>query len=364
MKRILIVEPDGLVANFHRELFQASGFNVEVAANPELSQAAIAHAPPDTVLLDAVYPATDLVDQLLKCVTVPLIVLRSAPADSVRKSSPPSVRFLEDNSNSSVTTAVHEALNFTSGATSLSPGDEAGWARSMTGATPESLSIMRDGLRRVFKSPRDTAALFEIFRMAHFFAVRAAAIERPGARRVAAAFEALMWELYQAPELVNTSTLRTAGQATDALASLLKEEGSQGSEALENAQVLAVEDDDDAGNLIGRALNLVQLKSSSAKNADEALLKLAGRHFDLLLFDLGLPGLDGFELCSKVRTLPEYEKTPVIFITGMATFDNRVQSSLRGGNDFIAKPFDLQELGLKVLLWLMRTRPELQAAAA
>jgi len=49
-----------------------------------------------------------------------------------------------------------------------------------------------------------------------------------------------------------------------------------------------------------------------------------------------------------------HEKTPVVFITGMATFQNRVQSSLSGGNDFVGKPFNLSELGLKALIWVYK----------
>jgi DNA-binding response OmpR family regulator len=55
-----------------------------------------------------------------------------------------------------------------------------------------------------------------------------------------------------------------------------------------------------------------------------------------------------------VRALPMHEKTPIVFITGTATFQNRVQSSLSGGNDFVGKPFNLSELGLKALIWIFK----------
>jgi DNA-binding response OmpR family regulator len=64
--------------------------------------------------------------------------------------------------------------------------------------------------------------------------------------------------------------------------------------------------------------------------------------------------MSGFDLCSKIRTLELHEKTPIVFLTGMATFQNRVQSSLSGGNDFIGKPFNVPELGLKAMLWVYK----------
>jgi DNA-binding response OmpR family regulator len=69
---------------------------------------------------------------------------------------------------------------------------------------------------------------------------------------------------------------------------------------------------------------------------------------------VGLPEMSGFDLCTKARTLPLHEKTPIVFITGMSTFQNRVQSSLSGGNDFVGKPFNVAELGLKALIWVLK----------
>jgi DNA-binding response OmpR family regulator len=64
--------------------------------------------------------------------------------------------------------------------------------------------------------------------------------------------------------------------------------------------------------------------------------------------------MNGFDLCAKIRALPQHEKTPIVFITGMATFQNRVQSNLAGGNDFIGKPFNISELAVKALIWVFK----------
>jgi CheY-like chemotaxis protein len=49
-----------------------------------------------------------------------------------------------------------------------------------------------------------------------------------------------------------------------------------------------------------------------------------------------------------------HKHTPIVFLTGMATFQNKAQASLSGGNDFTGKPFNLPELGLKALIWILK----------
>jgi DNA-binding response OmpR family regulator len=65
-----------------------------------------------------------------------------------------------------------------------------------------------------------------------------------------------------------------------------------------------------------------------------------------------LPEESGIDLCPKIRALPGYEKTPVVFVTARDTVDNRTQSTVGGGNDFITKPFNTLELTLKAQIWI------------
>jgi DNA-binding response OmpR family regulator len=67
-----------------------------------------------------------------------------------------------------------------------------------------------------------------------------------------------------------------------------------------------------------------------------------------------MPGMTGFELCTKLRTLPMHKKTPVVFVTSLTDFDNRTSSTMAGGNDFIAKPFLFIELTVKALIHVLR----------
>jgi CheY-like chemotaxis protein len=64
--------------------------------------------------------------------------------------------------------------------------------------------------------------------------------------------------------------------------------------------------------------------------------------------------MDGFELCRHIRDLPFHATTPIVFLTGLATPENRDQSAISGGTDFIAKPFNLHELSVKTLTLILK----------
>jgi DNA-binding response OmpR family regulator len=69
-----------------------------------------------------------------------------------------------------------------------------------------------------------------------------------------------------------------------------------------------------------------------------------------------MPGMDGFELCTKIRATPTNKTTPVIFVTSLTDFKSRARSSLSGGSDLIAKPFMFIELSVKALTYVLRGR--------
>ncbi len=75
---------------------------------------------------------------------------------------------------------------------------------------------------------------------------------------------------------------------------------------------------------------------------------------DVLLSDIEMPGMNGFELCKKLRAMPLHAKTPVIFVTALSGFESRAKSSLSGGDDFIGKPFSYIELAVKGLIYVLK----------
>jgi DNA-binding response OmpR family regulator len=71
-----------------------------------------------------------------------------------------------------------------------------------------------------------------------------------------------------------------------------------------------------------------------------------------------MPGKSGLDLCVDIREMPTNHVTPVVFVTSHSDFASRAQSTLSGGNDFIAKPFLLVELAVKALTWLFKESPQ------
>lgn len=69
-----------------------------------------------------------------------------------------------------------------------------------------------------------------------------------------------------------------------------------------------------------------------------------------------MPNMDGFELCARLRALPQHRKTPVVFVTSLNDYESRACSTMAGGNVIIAKPFLFIELTVKALIHIMRNR--------
>ena len=123
------------------------------------------------------------------------------------------------------------------------------------------------------------------------------------------------------------------------------------------AKILIVEDEKPIRNLIKRNLELVGHTCFEASDGDDAALQIMETPFDLMLFDVMLPGKDGFELLELVRLRMKLA-TPVIFLTAKESIDDRLKGLSLGADDYISKPFVLRELLLRVQAVLRRTMKE------
>ncbi len=95
---------------------------------------------------------------------------------------------------------------------------------------------------------------------------------------------------------------------------------------------------------------------SASKTRKPPFNMLAERKFDLVFLDVDMPGMNGFELCTKLRALHRNKTTPVVFVTSLTDFESRANSTMSGGNDLIAKPFLFIELTVKALVYILRGR--------
>jgi PleD family two-component response regulator len=176
--------------------------------------------------------------------------------------------------------------------------------------------------------------------------------------RLGSAFASLTHHLYAIPESLNASTMNTMQQTIELLMTLSRDRNLMRLMDPTKAQVYAVDDDSEGCEIISLGLEMVMLKPVYSAEPFAALADLSNGAYDLIFLDVDLPGMDGFELCSQIRKLDTYGRTPIIFLTGLDTPDYKARSIEHGGSDFIGKPFNLHELGVKALTHLLRSQIE------
>ena len=91
-----------------------------------------------------------------------------------------------------------------------------------------------------------------------------------------------------------------------------------------------------------------------AGSARDAIFEARSTKPDVILLDVVMPDMNGFELCKKIREAVPNRFTPVVFVTGQSDFDARVQMSRNGGDDLMGKPFLTSELTVKTLTFALR----------
>ena len=85
-----------------------------------------------------------------------------------------------------------------------------------------------------------------------------------------------------------------------------------------------------------------------ATSGEEALQKLADNQIDLILLDVMMPGMDGFEVTRRIRQDPKNKLMPIILVTALKETEDRIQGIKAGCDDYISKPFDKMELFARI----------------
>jgi CheY-like chemotaxis protein len=196
-------------------------------------------------------------------------------------------------------------------------------------------------------------SLQNLCRKLHFVAVTAGLAECHHLAQVTSAFEALLFELADKPAKVTPSVLRTLASTVDVVGLLFDRARDSGPEVAFVAQTLVVDDDPLSNRMVVAALHRANLQARSTEAPLTGLEWLQQQHYDLVLLDIEMPGIDGFEFCRRLRLLPGYQHTPVIYVTAHTDFESRTKSILSGGGDFISKPILPMELAVKALAHLL-----------
>ncbi len=122
--------------------------------------------------------------------------------------------------------------------------------------------------------------------------------------------------------------------------------------------ILVIDDDDLVSRTLQRALKHYEYQVMTASSGIEGL-QLARRHRpDLFILDIMMPGVDGYQVCRQIRGDPLLQDAPVLFLTAKAKDEDKIEGFRAGGDDYLVKPFNMQELELRVKAILRRAGPE------
>jgi DNA-binding response OmpR family regulator len=119
--------------------------------------------------------------------------------------------------------------------------------------------------------------------------------------------------------------------------------------------LLVVEDDVDVADMLGAYFNVQGYQVVTVYGGEDALVACRSTRPDLIILDIRLPDIDGYEVARRLRSARRTEEIPIIFLTDKRSRADRMQGLEIGADDYITKPFDIQELRLRVRNALRRS---------
>lgn len=119
-------------------------------------------------------------------------------------------------------------------------------------------------------------------------------------------------------------------------------------------KIMIVDDEKDMVSLLKLSFESDNYSVVEAYNGHEAIDKTHAEVPDLILLDISLPGIDGYEVCNRLRKDPVTESIPIIMLTGKDEVSDKIEGLERGADDYVTKPFDLNELKARVRTVLRR----------
>ncbi len=385
MKKILIIEDDPIVANVYRNKLAVDGYQTEVAADGETGLQAIETFQPQLIIVDLMLPTLSGVDVIRETRSMaafaktPIIVLSNtyltnlvqeawragaskclSKTDCAPKDVIAAVRQLIGDSGAMPhATATQAAENATTQAAARDAEHQSELRKTFTENMAATLYSLRAAVQALVKAGDEIAKLkqvHELYRQVHALNGNASVAGFGLISHMASALEAMLKEIYEKSKNINASTIRTAANAVDFLGFLFERGTITGHQDIPSSNILVVDDEVISRRAITYALDKAKLKSTALDNPLAALELITTTDFDLIFLDVDMPGMNGFELCTKVRALPQHKKTPIVFVTSLTDFDSRTNSTMAGGNDFIGKPFLFIELTVKSLIHVLRKK--------
>ena len=174
--------------------------------------------------------------------------------------------------------------------------------------------------------------------------------------QAAFALEGLLQQLTEKMGNATPSALRTVAGGVELIEEFLSTKLKPHLLADRPLQFLVVDDDWISRKAMSLALGKAFSPPELVSDGATALIRVAEKAYDVIFLDVQMPGMDGFELCVKIRETALNAKTPVVFVSSQSDFNARARSTLTGGNDLMAKPFLTFEITVKALTLAMQGR--------
>jgi len=120
--------------------------------------------------------------------------------------------------------------------------------------------------------------------------------------------------------------------------------GGDRGEAAGRPRALVVDDAPDVAEMVGMMMRVAGYEVETALSAPDALDLARSSRFDVVISDIGMPGMNGYELAERLRLTPGYDAVPLIAVTGFTMYEDRARALTAGFNDFLAKPINTHDL--------------------
>ena len=372
MKNILVVEDDPLVAEVYSRKLRDEGFLVEVAPDGRAGWEIFQNQWIDLVLLDLLLPEIDGLD-LLKQIRVefspqelPVLAFTNAYLGGVVQAAweagANQVIPKAGTKSSLVLQLIENALadpppaGASHTGTTSQPEIDPAEQEAFLNSSSETLASLWRPLKQLASQgyhPDNQTCFRELLAVVRPLTMAAASVGLEGIAQMSSALEALLQELCDAPHHLSPSALLTIAQAIDTLKSLFAYPHGGLARNPCGARILVVDDDVFARQSVSRVLSRVNLRAICVDSPVRALKRRTGKGFDLIVLDIEMPDANGFDLCTRFRTMPACRNTPIIFLSMRKELKDRTESILCGGNDYITKPFLHAELATKALSFVI-----------
>ena len=224
---------------------------------------------------------------------------------------------------------------------------------------PEHLESIKSSFSRVGRAQDETVRQKILGELSDHVRSFRLICEIPALREVfqlATALDGLLKQVGDRPSNVTPSALRTAAGAILLLETLSDPRVSLNRPVRPQLRLLAVDDDIISRKAVSLSLKKAFSEPDLAENGEAALALIGRNSYDVIFLDVEMPGMDGFELCTRIRQTELNRNTPVVFVTSHRDFESRTKSTQSGGQDLIGKPFLTFEITVKALTLLFRAR--------